>query len=59
MEHNELNYANLQATEGTLQRYDCIFALHILTTIPADRRLQSLGKRKRLHHRIRRISQDV
>lgn len=38
----------LQALQGAPQRYDCIFALHILTTIPADLRLQTLRNMRRL-----------
>lgn len=38
----------LQAVQGAPQRYDCIFALHILTTIPPDLRLQTLRSMRRL-----------
>lgn len=49
-----LNVANadfvpsLQAIQGAPQRYDCIFALHLLITIPADLRLQTLRSMRRL-----------
>lgn len=38
----------VRALPGTPQAYDCIFAVHVFTTIPPDQRLQTLRNMRRL-----------